>query len=312
MTGSAPACAGGSYRVPPGLIAVFREQGVTCWEIDGARADSRNTFFRALAESLQFPGYFGHNWDAVYDCLTDLRGAHPQVAIVVRDGALWLAGMGAEWPTAQRVFADAAAFWQESSGDFRFLLDAAQPIPGVADAPLVCLTAWGAGDALFDWADARAVALNRAGDEAAALALAQDVVAAFPEDPRAHFVLGGAHDAQGREHDAVACYRKALALGLSGEVLPGFYVQYGSTLRNVGEADEAVRVLTEGSQRFPDLLSIRAFLSLALLSAGRADDAVATALDALLRGRGAEPDLERYGRSLRAYIRDLQGANAAE
>lgn len=27
----------------------------------------------ALAETLQFPGYFGHNWDAAWDCLTDLN-----------------------------------------------------------------------------------------------------------------------------------------------------------------------------------------------------------------------------------------------
>ncbi|MFT4037273.1 MAG: tetratricopeptide repeat protein, partial [Thermomicrobiales bacterium] len=142
-----------------------------------------------------------------------------------------------------------------------------------------------------------------------ALALAEELAAAFPEDAGAHFVLGGAHDAQGREHEAVVCYRRALALGLTGKDLPGFYVQYGSTLRNVGEFAEAVRVLEEGVRRFPELLSLRAFLSLAQFSDGRAEDAVATALDALMLGSGAAPDLTRYGRSLRAYISDLQGAD---
>ncbi|MEU3520421.1 barstar family protein [Streptomyces sp. NPDC006654] len=30
--------------------------------------------FRAFAETLRFPGYFGWNWDALVDCLDDLCG----------------------------------------------------------------------------------------------------------------------------------------------------------------------------------------------------------------------------------------------
>jgi len=54
--------------------------------------------FGALATALQFPDYFGQNWDAVADCLTDVG----EVMLVVRD---------------------AAARWKESPEEMRMLID---------------------------------------------------------------------------------------------------------------------------------------------------------------------------------------------
>jgi RNAse (barnase) inhibitor barstar len=51
----------------------------TCRAEDGdfiARIPSgignRETLFHVLADHLKFPEYFGHNWDALWDCLRDL------------------------------------------------------------------------------------------------------------------------------------------------------------------------------------------------------------------------------------------------
>ncbi len=40
--------------------------------VDGATMSSKAHAMAAIAGALSFPGYFGANLDALYDCLTDL------------------------------------------------------------------------------------------------------------------------------------------------------------------------------------------------------------------------------------------------
>lgn len=42
--------------------------------IDVAGIDSVQTFHQVLAQTLSFPDWYGHNLDALYDCLTELEG----------------------------------------------------------------------------------------------------------------------------------------------------------------------------------------------------------------------------------------------
>ncbi len=37
-----------------------------------SKIDSKHLVFDLYCNSLNFPDYFGFNWDALYDCLTDL------------------------------------------------------------------------------------------------------------------------------------------------------------------------------------------------------------------------------------------------
>lgn len=39
--------------------------------IDGRTCRTRAAFFEETARALDFPGYFGRNWDALTDCLRD-------------------------------------------------------------------------------------------------------------------------------------------------------------------------------------------------------------------------------------------------
>ena len=224
--------------------------GTSTWTIDGSVSRQPGSFLRGIGCCAYVPGYFGHNWDATYDCLTDLVGGSEASAVLtITHGDQFLVGMGPEWETAQRVFANAAAFWQERGRRLLIILVSETASPGIPDLPPSCLGQEREdvdADSEIVQADARIRTLNRSGKFDEALQIAHELVARFPRSAGAYFVLAGTFDFQDREAEAVPPYQRAWELGLTGDDVPRFYVQYGSTLRNVGQLDESVRVLQEG------------------------------------------------------------------
>ena len=122
-----------------------------------------------------------------------------------------------------------------------------------------------------------------------------------PDDPVGLFEQASAFDSTGHPDLAVEGYRQALEHGLSGQRRRRAVIQLASSLRNLGAVDESVALLTAelaaGSDDLDD--AVRAFLALALTSAGREREAVAVALTALA------PHLTRYNRSLAAYADEI-------
>src|SRR5947207_780151 len=53
--------------------------GVVQRVLDGIRCPTEGRFFRRIAKALQLPSYFGHNWDALDECLCD-RDFEPRAA----------------------------------------------------------------------------------------------------------------------------------------------------------------------------------------------------------------------------------------
>lgn len=145
-------------------------------------------------------------------------------------------------------------------------------------------------------------------DETAADAIAyfESLAQEFPNEPRVTFALAGAYDFAGREADALEPYRRAAVLGLPDDLLPRWYVQYGSTLRNAGAYEHAIAILQEGWERFPDDIAIASFLALALFSAEHYAEALRTMLLAVIRAdQAGGVDLRGYQRALAWYADDL-------
>ena len=42
-------------------------------QLDGTQIRSKAAFLEAVAAALNFPDYFGHNWDALDECLADIE-----------------------------------------------------------------------------------------------------------------------------------------------------------------------------------------------------------------------------------------------
>ncbi|MBK1783012.1 tetratricopeptide repeat protein [Prauserella cavernicola] len=122
-----------------------------------------------------------------------------------------------------------------------------------------------------------------------------------PGEAAAVFERAAAFDSTGHSDRAVPLYREALATGLAGERRRRAVIQLASSLRNLGESHESVRLLTAELAEGPDHLddAVRAFLALALTDVGREREAVSHVLTALA------PHLPRYQRSVGNYARLL-------
>ncbi|WOX25530.1 barstar family protein [Streptomyces solicathayae] len=72
--------------------------------LDLTGVTDKAAFMDRCAGALRLPDWFGRNWDALADCLTDL--AEP-TALVVRGWHAYADARPDDWATAQEVFASA-------------------------------------------------------------------------------------------------------------------------------------------------------------------------------------------------------------
>ncbi|MFE3761830.1 barstar family protein [Streptomyces sp. NPDC059104] len=96
----------------------LRAAGGIVLRLDGEELHEAGCLHRAFARELGFPGYYGHNWDAMVDCLGDWHGpghGKQDVAVLI-DGADAL--LGAEF-LGVFVWALAAGAWRAN-----FMVDA--------------------------------------------------------------------------------------------------------------------------------------------------------------------------------------------
>lgn len=128
------------------------------------------------------------------------------------------------------------------------------------------------------------------------------ILVRLPEgDPRIVFERGGFFDSTGRPDQAIPLYRQALAEGLAGSERRQVTVQLASSLRNLGEFDEAEQLLRTEIARPVDeyTIALQACLALVLSSMGKDRAALSEALLALV------PHLPRYHRSMTNYALEL-------
>lgn len=114
----------GVRPLPPGSAARLADTaarlGFACARIDLEGCADKAALLARIAGELRFPDWFGHNWDALADCLTDLswRSAPGHVVLLEHAGefreqhredfetALTILREAAEWWAGQQV-----AFW---------------------------------------------------------------------------------------------------------------------------------------------------------------------------------------------------------
>jgi Barstar (barnase inhibitor) len=93
------------------ILEVVRDTGFDVVRLSFAGVQGKEGLLKKLAEALDFPGWFGGNWDALEDCLSDLswRDA-PGWVLLLRD---FEALPRDERGVLVEVLASAAQFWAE-------------------------------------------------------------------------------------------------------------------------------------------------------------------------------------------------------
>jgi hypothetical protein len=102
----------GVYRVRSDtpVIDALREGGISPVKIDLKGATSKADLLQRMAQALNFPEWFGGNWDALEDCLTEVHGHllfHGYQGIAPDDLGVLL-----------DVLASSAEFWEEQGERF--------------------------------------------------------------------------------------------------------------------------------------------------------------------------------------------------
>jgi RNAse (barnase) inhibitor barstar len=113
----------GVVHLPEGaeasIAAAAETLGFLLAEVDLAEVSSKEGLLTAVADALAFPAWFGHNWDALEDCLTDLSWSNAEGYVLILRHADSLHGRSeGEFLTALRILADVSTTWAEDGVPF--------------------------------------------------------------------------------------------------------------------------------------------------------------------------------------------------
>ncbi|MFE7287854.1 barstar family protein [Streptomyces noursei] len=97
-------------------LAAARDAGWTGAALDLAGVADKADFLQRCAAALDFPAYFGHNWDALADCLTDLSWCPPARGrlLVITGWQGYAAAAPEDWSVVEGVLADAVGHWRDT------------------------------------------------------------------------------------------------------------------------------------------------------------------------------------------------------
>lgn len=96
----------------PAKSLVRPPTGLALKVIKGRHCKTPATLFAEFARALEFPDYFGHNWDALEECLTDLEWIPAKgYVLLITDAAHVLSNDETEYETFLEILSDAGEAW---------------------------------------------------------------------------------------------------------------------------------------------------------------------------------------------------------
>jgi RNAse (barnase) inhibitor barstar len=107
------------------LCALGESLGLRCARVDLAGCMDKSELLARIGTSMQFPDWFGGNWDALYDCLDDLSWLDARAHLLVIEHAGELRAAAQEdFVTLLDVLEESARSLHERGVPFRAIVGA--------------------------------------------------------------------------------------------------------------------------------------------------------------------------------------------
>jgi Barstar (barnase inhibitor) len=95
------------------LATLSQEHHARLFYLDGKVIKDKASFLQAIADAMAFPNYFGENWDALEDCLTDLDWLNGDRFILLYEQPETFAQRDpSEWLVALDILRSTVDYWR--------------------------------------------------------------------------------------------------------------------------------------------------------------------------------------------------------
>ncbi len=109
-----------------------RARGMAFFHLEGKKIEKKEQFLNHAAVAMNFPADFGQNWDAFYDCLTDMDGVEADgYAIYFDHTEAFAKHHESQLETVIELFQDAVDFWKEEGKSMLILLSGSDAPEGI-------------------------------------------------------------------------------------------------------------------------------------------------------------------------------------
>lgn len=114
------------------LSKLARSKGMTFFHLEGQKIEKKEQFFNHAAVAMKFPSHFGNNWDAFYDCLTDMDGVDAEGYVIYFDHTdAFASHHESQLETVVELFQDAVDFWKSEGKAMLVVLSGTNSPPGM-------------------------------------------------------------------------------------------------------------------------------------------------------------------------------------
>lgn len=118
----------GVYHMPlngeNSLVGAAEGNGYPVFRIDLAKAKDKEDMLAVIGRAMNFPEWYGHNWDALMDCLVDLDWRPAEGYVIILEHCDGIHGRAeADFVQTLQVFENAANEWREQGIPFWCFVD---------------------------------------------------------------------------------------------------------------------------------------------------------------------------------------------